>query len=163
MAQYEIIIKNQANKKGKSPIADNEENGQTEQTTQMPTGGVDIKQIVGSYFAVKRIVSPFIKQAIDYGISTVSVRTGANEQQQRVQFAYDLGSKAVGYAENIAVGAAVGGVWGAVGAAVLGVVTTAVGVSLNQQKINLNESLENISLNLMNMRAGGSVSTNGSR
>jgi hypothetical protein len=69
----------------------------------------------------------------------------------------------VGFLENIAVGAAVGGVWGAVAGAVTSIATTAVGIGLAQQKINLNEGLENISLNLMNIRAGGGVTTNGSR
>lgn len=159
MAQYEIVIKNEANSKSKKPIADNNNEGQTENTA----GLKERRELVGAYFAVKRVVSPFIKQAIDYGISTISIKTGANEEQARTQFAYDVGQRAVGFLENIAVGAAVGGVWGAVAGAVTSIATTAVGIGFAQQKINLNEGLENISLNLMNIRAGGGVTTNGSR
>ena len=101
---------------------------------------------------------------IEYGISTVSIRTGRTETQQRMQFAYSVGSKAFGIVENIAIGAAVGGLWGAVAGAVMSTVTTVAGYAINQAKINLSAASENISIGLINARAGGNVAaTSGSR
>lgn len=161
MSKYEIIIKDETVSKKKSPIADN---GNDSNTVDTEKEALKARQeTVGAYFAVKRVVSPFISQAINYGVSTIAVRTGANEQQQRVQFAVDMGSKALGFAESIAIGAAVGGVWGAIGGALMSVATTVTGIALNQAKIDLNRSVEGNSLVLMNIRAGGSPASNGSR
>ena len=106
MADYEIVIKDDTVTK-KSPIAQ-----KTQSESVQDTGRAKAKENVAEYFAFKRIVSPFVRMGIEYGISTVSIRTGRTETQQRMQFAYSVGSKAFGIVENIAIGAAVGGLWG---------------------------------------------------
>ena len=169
MADYsaEIVIKDETQSQESSPIAN--PNGGSDSTKNTSPGGktdpyAKGKAIVKGYVAVKRIVAPFVSQAINYGISTVAIRTGQHEEQQRWQFAYDMGSKALGLAESITVGAMVGGLAGAIGGAVMSIATTVTGYALTQQKINLAESNENISLGFMNARAGGSIATtSGSR
>lgn len=158
MADYEIVIKDDTVTK-KSPIAQ-----KTQSESVQDTGRAKAKENVAEYFAFKRIVSPFVRMGIEYGISTVSIRTGRTETQQRMQFAYSVGSKAFGTVENIAIGAAVGGLWGAVAGAVMSTVTTVAGYAINQAKINLSAASENISIGLINARAGGNVAaTSGSR
>ena len=154
MADYEIVIKDDTVTK-KSPIAQ-----KTQSESVQDTGRAKAKENVAEYFAFKRIVSPFVRMGIEYGISTVSIRTGRTETQQRMQFAYSVGSKAFGIVENIAIGAAVGGLWGAV----MSTITTVAGYAINQAKINLSAASENISIGLINARAGGNVAaTSGSR
>ena len=158
MADYEIVIKDDTVTK-KSPIAQ-----KTQSESVQDTGRAKAKENVAEYFAFKRIVSPFVRMGIEYGNSTVSIRTGRTEKQQRMQFAYSVGSKAFGIVENIAIGAAVGGLWGAVAGAVMSTVTTVAGYAINQAKINLSAASENISIGLINARAGGNVAaTSGSR
>ena len=166
MAQYEIVLKDQTTAKAKSPIADNGGSGTTldTQNVRNEVQGDSTLSMVGTYFAVKRVVSPYISQAINHEMSMIALSTGANESQQRIQFAYDIGRQAVGMAESIAIGGAVGGLPGAIGGAVTSLVTTMIGVAQRQDRINASQSLENVAINLMNARAGGSVATiNGSR
>ena len=161
MSKYEIIIKDETTSRKKSPIADNNDNSDNTVDNAAKEQLSARREMVGAYFAVKRVVSPFISQAINYGISTIAIRTGANEQQQRIQFTSDMAQKALGFVESIAIGAAVGGVAGAIGGALMSVATTVSSVALNQSKINLKGENEANSLVLMNIRAG--AATNGSR
>ena len=153
--RYEIVIKNET-QSSKSPIADNSQSAQAKNTQK--NEGLSRKDFAG-YFAFKRIVSPFVRMGIEYGISTVNIRTGRAEAQQRIQFAYSVGRQAVGMAENIALGALVGGLPGAVVGAVLSTVTTVAGYAINQGKINMQSNLENVTIGLMNARAGGDVAS----
>lgn len=157
---YTITIKN-GTQTTKSPIADPQQSAKPESTQE--NGKLSRKDLAG-YFAFKRIVSPFVRMGIEYGISTVNVRTGRAEAQQRMQFAYSVGRQVVGIGENIAIGALVGGLPGAIIGAVMSTVTTVAGYAINQSKIDLQSNLENISLGLMNIRAGGDVAAvSGSR
>jgi hypothetical protein len=166
MAQYEIIIKDQTTAKASSPIADNTDTGSVK-STNLPTPAdetTSAREKVGTYFAVKRVVSPFVSTVVNYRIGTIALSSGANEQQARVQSAYSLGQQAIGMVENIAIGGAVGGLPGAVAGVVMGVASTVTNVVTNQMKIDKAQDIENISIGLMNARAGGSVATiNGSR
>lgn len=165
--EYTIWLRNGAKRKRKS-IA-----GTTGDNQKDTTPGSDsesraektTKQAAG-YVAYKRYISPFIKQAISYEISTVSLRTGKTEYQQRLQFAYDMGSKVVGLAENMITGFLISGgnPIGAVIGAGVSVIQTAVQYAQAQNTLNLENSKESISIGLQNVRAGGSVAaTNGSR
>lgn len=158
--RYEIVMKNET-QSSKSPIADNSQNTQSESTQK--NGKLSRKDLAG-YFAFKRVVAPFVRMGIEYGISTVNVRTGRAEAQQRIQFAYSVGRQVAGMAENILIGALVGGLPGAIVGAVMSTVTTVAGYAINQSKIDLQSNLENISLGLMNIRASGDVAAiSGSR
>ena len=157
---YTITIKN-GTQTTKSPIADPAQNTRSESTQS--NGKLTRKDLAG-YFAFKRIVSPFVRMGIEYGISTINVRTGRVEAQQRIQFAYSVGRQVVGVLENVAIGALVGGLPGAIVGAVMSTVTTVAGYAINQSKIDLQSNLESISLGLMNIRAGGEIAAvSGSR
>lgn len=157
---YTITIKNET-QSSKSPIADNLQSTKSESTQE--NDKLSRKDLAG-YFAFKRIVSPFVRMGIEYGISTINVRTGRAEAQQRIQFAYSVGRQVVGVLENVAIGALVGGLPGAIVSAVMSTVTTVAGYAINQGKINMQRDLESISLGLMNIRAGGEIAAvSGSR
>ena len=160
--EYTIWIRNGSKKKEKA-IAGTTGDNQKDTSAGSGDGGdgkLTSKDVAG-YIAYKHYISPFVKQAINYQISTVSLRTGRTEHQQRLQFAYDIGSKVVSLAENVAMGLLISGgnPLGAVAGAAVSVVQTAVQYAQAQNTIDLERNAENISIGLMNVRAGGSVAS----
>lgn len=164
---YEIIIKNGDDGSGKkSPVANNNDSAKGKNNTNAETGGsrAAAKEAVGTYFAFKRVVSPIVTQSVEYGISTVSMRTGRREEQQRQQFAYDTARRIYGLSESVAIGAAVGGLPGALVSVALTLANSALSIAYAQKRINLAENLDNVTLGMLNVRAGGAVATtSGSR
>lgn len=150
---YKIII--QTNNSGEStqkvPIAGN--NNDSNSTSSNNTQSDKKNNIVG-YVAYKKYVAPFVKQGIEYSISTVGLRTGNMERQQRMQSAYNIGSQIFGIAESIAIGAMMGGVAGAVVGGVMSVATTAISYAQQQNTINIKRNLENQTINMLNVRSG---------
>lgn len=117
------------------------------------------KELVKGLVAYNKYVKPFVKQAVQHRIDTVELRTGSAELQQRISFGYQMASTVVGIAENIAVGAAIGNIPGAIVGAVLGIATWGMGIANRQDTINLQRINEDASLRLVNVRAGGAIST----
>ncbi len=150
---YKIVIEtgNGGGGNKKAPIAGN--NTESKQTTPSTEQQRDKSSVVG-YIAYKKYVAPFVKQGIQYSISTVGLRTGNMERQQRIQSAYDIGSQIVGIGESIAMGAMVGGLPGAVVGAVMSTATTLIGVAQKQNTLNINHALENQQISMLNARSG---------
>lgn len=95
---------------------------------------------------------------ISYEVNSVSLRTGATEYEQKLQFGYStLKSTAV----PLVVGAATGGLPGAAIGLVFSFAMQGLQWAQNQRVINMNRNLENISIGMANIRAGvtGSRST----
>lgn len=95
---------------------------------------------------------------ISYEVNSVSLRTGATEYEQKLQFGYStLKSTAV----PLVVGAATGGLPGAAIGLVMGLAMQGIQWAQNAQTISYNRDLENISIGMANIRAGvtGSRST----
>ena len=106
--------------------------------------------------AVHKIVSRATAMAvadklISYDISTVSLRTGAKEYEQKLQFGYSLIQQT---AVPLAVGAATGGLAGAAIGIAFSFVMQGIGWVQNAQTIRYNQELENISISMANTRAG---------
>ncbi len=122
-------------------------------------GALSASDVVG---AAKKVVAyTGIKQiansVISYEISTVNLRTGAAEYQQRLQFAYNEGSKALSSVGAIAMGAVVGGPAGAAVAAAgvaLSYIMKFIGWGQNAARLQTEQNLENISLGFASVRAG---------
>ena len=149
MATYEIILKNETDNASENPVA-----GQETKTTN-PEQVTAAKGLV-SFSAVK----PYINQVIQHQINTVELRTGSSELQQRISFAYQAAGTLVSIGQSAATGFVVGGgLPGAVIGALLGIAGKALSISLNQNTIDLQRQQESLSLGLMNLRAGGSVSS----
>ena len=106
--------------------------------------------------AAQRIVSGTTAMAIadklvSYEISTVSLRTGAREYEQKLQFGYSTFKQTIA---PLAIGAATGGLPGAIIGGLFGLSMQAISWSQNAQTIRYNQSLENISIGMANVRAG---------
>lgn len=162
MAEYTIYIKNQTQQKTQKAIAN--ENGEKEDTSPQKEGGKKENVGVKTYISFKRVVAPFVSSALNHQISTVTLRTGRVEEQQKLQFAYDIGSKVANAAENVVIGALTGGGVGAVVGLATSAVQTGVNLIMKVDTINKQRSLENVSIGLLNARAGGDITSyNGSR
>lgn len=162
---YTITIRNEGGgSSSSSPVAGNQQPA----TQQAPAKNSKTPNPdwVKGLVAYNQYLKPFVSQVIQHEVGTVSLRTGSQELQQKVEFAYNAVSEGISLAESIAVGAIIGkGVVGALLGAVMGVATSAVGYINRRKTIGYNQSLEDISIDLMNTRAGGAIysSFSGSR
>ena len=149
MATYEIIIKNET-AQAESPIANdqNENTSDSEKDTEKKAK----KVITGAM--LYRTGKALVRSQIGHEISTISLRTGQTELQQRYEFANRIAESVFDVGESIAVGASVGKGWGAVIGAVIGIGSKLVGLVHKQDTYNLNQQLEQETLWRNNIRAG---------
>ena len=149
MATYEIIIKNETGQ-AESPIANdqNENTSDSEKDTEKKAK----KVITGAM--LYRTGKALVRSQIGHDISTISLRTGQTELQQRYEFANRIAESVFDVGESIAVGASVGKGWGAVIGAVIGIGSKLVGLVHKQDTYNLNQQLEQETLWRNNIRAG---------
>lgn len=164
---YEILIRNETadGGKAKSPIAGNgaQAADTTAQGNKPAISEGRIAAAKGIYF-VNGYIKPFVDKMITQKISTVALRTGAQELEDRMSFAYQVGQKAFGFVQSVIIGGLVGNLPGAIIGGVMNLAMTAVEYSNKQERLNLERDNENISLRFMNLRAGGSVASfSGSR
>lgn len=139
--------------------------------TASPSGGssdaaLSAQSVVSG--AKKVLAFTGIKQiadsAISYGISTISMRTGASEYQQRVQFAYNEGMQALSSVSAIGMGAVIGGPAGAAVAAVgvgISYLMKMIGWAQNENTLQIEENQEDISIRMQTIRAGALGRRNG--
>lgn len=156
--EYTITLKNSgvgSNKK--SPISKTTNKSATETAKDVTASNKGTSTAFGlvAYHKVKS----FATQVINHEVSLVGLRTGSNELQGRASFNNSIVQQGVNFAENIAVGAMMGGPWGAVAGAVASVGQAVFSYSLKQDTINTQKAVENVSLQMNIMRAGA----NGSR
>lgn len=162
MADYEIVIKNETSDKKKSPIAGDNATAKNTAANQSTTNGaaIGIKALV----SFNHFIKPFVNKVATQYISTISLRTGAQELEDKMSFALQTTQKVGGFVGSIAVGAAVGNLPGALIGGMVSLATTALDYYNKQSKLDMDRSVENVNLRYMNMRAGGSVASfSGSR
>jgi hypothetical protein len=99
-------------------------------------------------------IKPFITQQINYQVSTVELRTGSKEMQAKANLQNEILQKGMGIIETATVGAMIGGLPGALIGLTLGTAQTFISYSQRQNTLNLQESLENRSIEMMRIRAG---------
>lgn len=96
-------------------------------------------------------------QLINYRISTISLRTGATEYEERASARYSAISQAVGAGMALVAGGVTAGPAGVVVAA-MGIAANAiqkvVGIAQRSNTLALEESVENVSIGMQNVRAG---------
>lgn len=117
------------------------------------------KRAEGAEKAVKGMVSfasvrAFANNLISYDISQVSLRTGAEEYEQRLQFAYDTANKALDIGMATAIGASTGGIIGAAVGFIGSTMYTLIGYAQKANTIRTKQNLEDISLGMASIRAG---------
>lgn len=148
---YTLTIQLSSDGSAQSPIAG--------QSNQSQKGGSDsgftAKKAVKALVSFNNFVKPFAQPIADGYIQTISLRTGAQEAQERIQFAYQIGEQAVGIGTSIITGLIVGNLPGALIGAGVGILTTALNYANKAERVGLERSLESISLRGMNVRAGG--------
>lgn len=165
MPSYEIIVSNQTNEDESSPIAGSATDGSAEpkQTNKEPEEPSTAKKIAKGYGIAKHFAMPFINSIISHQISTVELRTGNADRQRRSQAIYSIAKRGAGFVESIAIGGMVGQLPGAVMGAVTSIATTAINVAQQYDTYYLRQNIENTSIGLMNVRAGGNVATTNGR
>lgn len=93
MAEHNYTLTIQMGSEGgsQSPIA-----GQSNQAQETPSeGGFTPKKAVKTLVSFNSFVKPLVQPAIDGYMQTVSLRTGSQEAQDRIQFAYNVGTQAI--------------------------------------------------------------------
>lgn len=126
---------------------ENEDKSQNDKTASEVKSAA--RKIVG-YAAVKSTAD----QIISGQMRMVELSTGATEYEERLNAGYNIGKQIWNAAETIAVGAATGGIWGAVAGLVVSGVSQLISYGQRVQRLALNEGLENISIDRMIIRAG---------
>ena len=116
-------------------------------TTTSPAG---IMKAMTAYHTLKA----FAVQEINYQVSTVELRTGSKDLQEKANFTNQIIQKGISILETTAVGAVMGGLPGALAGLALSTAHTAIGYAQRQSTLNLQESLENRSIEMMRIRAG---------
>lgn len=159
MAQYEILIKNGTNgAEDGNPIANDKSKGKKPKAEEEKSGKISAESVAG-YMAFKRVVAAPLKRAINYQISTVALRTGSMERQQRIQFVTDTAGQVASTVESgiLAFAATGGNPAGALLGALIDVVGKVMTAYQKINTLNLNQRYEQISIGLQNARYGGSV------
>lgn len=161
--EYKIIIKNQTTEqKGavagvnasgiKSAVSGSsgQQSSQGGSATAMAIANVAFNQ-------VKRMTV----NEINYQVSTVQLRTGSSLQQQKLNFAIQQATEAVGFIAMTAVGIATANPLAIVSALMIPV-NKALEIDRKQRTIDLQSSIENQSIQRQTVRAGTRGSRGGS-
>lgn len=144
-----IIIKTEGG--SKSPVAGSkktdEEKYQEKWNNSLEKG---LKGLV-SYSAI----SSTADNLITYEINQVELRTGAREMEQRMQTVYNFGKKALNTTVALGIGLATGNFPLVAIGAVTSVFNSAISIAQKQRTIDTQQTVENVSINMQNERAGG--------
>ena len=109
------------------------------------------KTVFASYAIAKKVVQPLLA----HQVNTVSLRTGAEEYQQRQQLIYDVASRGFSIAESVAAGALIGGgVPGALIGLVAGLGMQGIQIMTQADTLRLKQTEESINIGFANIRAG---------
>lgn len=151
---YYIVFENNAEEKkkqkttasNKSSTNEDDENSRIGDPEDMVKG---LKRYASAGYAISladRVISP--------QINTVSLRTGHEELQQRMQFTYGFIKQGASVVQNaVAAGTLFGGA-GAVIGAVVGIADSLINISIKQGEINTKRQVENMTIALNNIRMG---------
>lgn len=149
---YEIVIKNSTGgSTSNSPIANGSSHQEQKPTSDSKTNSSDS---LTALLAADRFVMPFVEQAINYEVSTISLRTGSSELQQRVQFGLNVAKQAIGIGTTLITGFATGNPLLIV-AGLISATTTAINYANQARTIKTESDLEHITRRGLNVRAGG--------
>ena len=145
-----IRIENGAKTK-KSPIANSSDKSEHKYTT----GQLRAQSASKALVAYDKFVAPFIETAIHQQVSTIELRTGASELQQRIEFGLGVAKQAGGLVTSVLAGFAVGNLPGAIIGGLISGITTVINYANKVRTLRLEENLESITLRGLNTRAGG--------
>lgn len=154
MAVYKIVIEDKTSESF-NPVAGQETPSTTSQASSS-NRKISMNDI--GLFVAYRQVKPFVSQVISNEVQKVGLRTGSNREQEKANFYHNVASKTFSFAESVAIGAKLGGGWGALAGAVLSGAHEIISYVNKVDNLNIKASIENESnrLNLIRAGAGGS-------
>ena len=152
--EYQIVIKNTGGAgKANSPIANDQNESDSDKGKGLLSKSAAKTFLKG--MVAYRTVKSFASQINTHVVTTVQLRTGSNEQQERANFMRDMFTKGLSLLEAGTMTALVtGNVLGFGIGAVMTVAHTAISYAQNQDRINTQRTLENQSIQLNYIRAG---------
>lgn len=95
-----------------------------------------------------------VDRVVTSNVNMVSLRTGHEELQQRMQFAYSVANQGAGVLMGAIMGGSLAGGVGAVIGAVAGASDKMINMAIKQNEINVRQNIENQTLALNRIRAG---------
>lgn len=130
--------------------------------SQQASGGGNLKSAYETFSAARKVLAAvgatqIADSVINYRISTIALRTGETEHQQRVQFVYGEASQAVGSLGAIVGGLSLGGPVGALvvaGGVAVSYALKFIGWAQNANTLRLQKSVEDVSIQMQTIRAG---------
>lgn len=154
MESYTVVLRNETQSK-ESPIAKSDSPGRTQSVQSYSSGQMRAQTALKALVAYDKFVAPFVEQAIQQQVSTIELRTGSKELQQRVEFGLGIAKQAGGIATSFLTGYAIGNLPGAIVGTLISGLTTALNYANKAQTLKLEQNLENVTLRGLNVRAGG--------
>lgn len=152
--EYVFIIKNEdvAKQEKETPVAgENSVQKQPPAETNEKAGG---SKTAGVAFAAISTVESFVVPVVKHEINRVELATGSREYSQRIQFGMQVGQSVFDVGKTVAVGAFVGGGYGALIGLVLGGARQLMNLAMNADTFNLKRDLESETINRNIRRAG---------
>ena len=160
-SEFVIWIKNGTQGRA-SPVAGGI--GSDDNKPKYTNGQLRAQGALKAMVAYDKFAAPFVESAINYRVSSISLRTGSSELQERVEFGMSAAKSAIGLVSSVVSGYAVGNLPGAIIGGLISVGTTAMNYAQKVKTIRLQGLLENASLRGINARSGGYAPTSaGSR
>lgn len=103
-----------------------------------------------SYSAIKSTAT----RIISIKLSQVDLQTGATEYSQRLQAGFNIAQQIWDTGYNVAIGASVGGAFGALAGIALSGISTVLGIYQRSSTLVLQKSLEDVYIGMQSIRAG---------
>lgn len=152
---YKITIVNESDG-NKTPVstqqkADGTDAGQ--QVTQAVAQNRKDNGVVAAGLVAVQQISPYVNQIANFGISQIGAETGAIELQQRAQVISNFASTGA----NVAMGAMVGGVSGALVTLAISALQSSISFLQQTQAIQTQRRIENDNIALRKSRLGQTV------
>jgi hypothetical protein len=156
--EYRIVFEDETESGIESPVARNKN---APSGTEDSSATQSISKALKGYAALNYAISVGDKLTMST-INTVELRTGHQELQQKMQFAYGTAKQGVKIVSNAVAGGLASGSWvGAVVGAVLGVADSVINLAIKQNEINMRREVEGQTLYLNRIRAGASQDRTG--
>ena len=153
---YYIVFENKDGEE-QSPVAKNKDSAGSSEYDK------DIKALTKGVkgYATLSYAKNVTDRIVTSQLNMVSLRTGHEELQQRMQFAYGVAKKGVGIVEGAIMGGSVASGAGALIGAVVGLADTMINVAIKSNEIGVRQDLENQTLALNRIRAGAGQDRSG--
>lgn len=151
---YTITINLNALPNGNGAMAEQEGStiGGLDSNNTSEAGALKAAQNLVSFATVASTADKLISNSINQ----VNMRTGAAEYEQRLDAAYSAGKQIIGAGAALAIGATTGTLPIVALGMVASTISKAISISQKATILNLGQSLEDISIEMQNVRAGTS-------